>query len=75
MVTATLSGDLDDLWRLGQYDARNERASFGAGTLRVPWRLEQVGWADLLSPTRAREPQWFGTEYTSRRKGEAMKGG
>jgi len=28
-----------------------------------------------FSPNGAREPQWLGTKFTSRRKGEAMKGG
>jgi len=29
----------------------------------------------LFNPHGAREPQWLGTKFTSRRKGEAMKGG
>ena len=32
-------------------------------------------WPFDSSPKGAREPQWFGTEFTHRRKGEAMKGG
>jgi hypothetical protein len=51
-----------------------------------PWMLTQGGmtlryatrhlpWAIRLSPVGAREPQWLGTKFTFRRKGEAMKGG
>ena len=29
----------------------------------------------FFRPCGAREPQWLGTKYTTRRKGEAMKGG
>jgi hypothetical protein len=32
-------------------------------------------WAIEYDPFGVREPQWLGTKFTFRRKGEAMKGG
>ena len=48
----------------------------GAGVARDLWvPTRALPWADLFDPFGAREPQWLGTKFTSRRKGEAMKGG
>jgi hypothetical protein len=43
------------------------------------WETPRSGRSQLRSsdqnPSRVREPQWLGTKSTSRRNGEAMKGG
>ena len=40
-----------------------------------PNGVRPFSWYALSRPFRAREPQWLGTKFTTRRKGEVMKGG
>ena len=59
-------------------DAEATLSGLGFGWRRTyqgsPPAAANPGLCDL-NPVGVREPQWFGSEFTFRRKGEAMKGG